>query len=186
MTSLADRMLAELRAWRVPMTMRELARRVRARDADVLAVLHSDPRFAQASSAPRKTYYLAEPSESALAAATRPGTAGTRRLARGSQCARILAVLEDGEWHTTAEIHQRVGGCVLHSRIAELRTRGFAIEHETTGPGAAGSRYRLLDEPAEGSLESSWPRRLVERDGSPDDPPPPSRSPHQLEIEVVA
>jgi hypothetical protein len=183
-TSLAERMLAELRAWRVPMTMRELARRVKARDADVLAVLRSDPRFAQTASEPRRTYYLAEPFPGGVRAA---GTAGTARLARGSQCARILAVLEDGNWHTTAEIHQRVGGCVLHSRIAELRARGFAIEHETTGQGASGSRYRLLDEPAGyGRTDSSTPRRFVERDGSPDPPPQPSRSPEQLEIEVAA
>lgn len=63
----------------------------------------------------------------------------------GSQNARLLAVLSDHDWHTTAELLRAVP-CIVHSRCAELRKRGYAVEHETTGPGAAGSRYRLLSE----------------------------------------
>jgi hypothetical protein len=37
---------------------------------------------------------------------------------------------------------------IVHSRIAELRKRGYIIEHERVGPGASGSRYRLLREAA--------------------------------------
>jgi hypothetical protein len=66
-----------------------------------------------------------------------------RKPARFSQCEKILRVLEDGEWHSTAEVLQQVPS-IVHSRIAELRKRGYIIEHETTGPGASGSRYRLV------------------------------------------
>jgi hypothetical protein len=54
-----------------------------------------------------------------------------------------MAVLKDGAWHTAAEIHQRAGFSRLNSRISELRKKGHAIEHRTTGVGAAGSEYRL-------------------------------------------
>ena len=32
-----------------------------------------------------------------------------RKPARFSQCEKILRVLQDGAWHTTAEIHERAG-----------------------------------------------------------------------------
>jgi hypothetical protein len=70
-----------------------------------------------------------------------------RKPARFSQCEKILRVLEDGEWHSTAEVLQQVPS-IVHSRIAELRKRGYIIEHERVGPGASGSRYRLLREAA--------------------------------------
>ena len=60
-----------------------------------------------------------------------------------SQCAQILDVLEDGGWHTTAEILGIVPS-VVHSRIAELRRKGYVIEHACDGPGADGNRYRLV------------------------------------------
>jgi hypothetical protein len=66
-----------------------------------------------------------------------------------------MRVLRDGRWHTAAEIHQLAGFSRLNSRISELRKRGYEIEHETTGVGAAGSRYRLKDsaeEPSDGPL----------------------------------
>jgi hypothetical protein len=70
-----------------------------------------------------------------------------RRPARFSQCLKILNVLEDGDWHTTSEILRAVPS-IVHSRIAELRKRGYIIEHETTGTGANGSRYRLVERQA--------------------------------------
>ena len=66
----------------------------------------------------------------------------------GSQTARLLDWLSDGEWWTTSELLYRVP-CIVHSRIAELRKQGYRIEHETTGPGASGSRYRLVQFDAE-------------------------------------
>lgn len=60
-----------------------------------------------------------------------------------SQCDRIAALLADGEWWTTRDLLREVPS-IVHSRIAELRARGYEIEHERVGPGAAGSRYRLV------------------------------------------
>lgn len=71
--------------------------------------------------------------------------ARARRPARFSQCAKILRALEMGGWWTTRELYEHVGGCVLHSRVAELRKRGFLIEHEYVPgkSGSEGSKYRL-------------------------------------------
>jgi hypothetical protein len=66
----------------------------------------------------------------------------------GSQAARLLAILADGEWHTTAELLREVPS-IIHSRVSDLRHKGFVVEHETTGVGAHGSRYRLIAVPAE-------------------------------------
>lgn len=66
-----------------------------------------------------------------------------KRPHRFSQSAKILTLLEDGRWHTTAEILRAVPS-VVHSRIADLRKFGWLIEHDTTGMGAEGSRYRLV------------------------------------------
>ena len=77
-----------------------------------------------------------------------------RPPARFSQCSKLLRILEDGEWYTTRDLLYEVP-CIVHSRISELRKRGYTIEHETTGVGAAGSRYRLKDsaeEPSDGPL----------------------------------
>lgn len=65
-----------------------------------------------------------------------------KRPHRLSQASRILTLLEDGRWHTTAEI-LRVVPSIVHSRISDLRKHGYLIEHDTTGSGAEGSRYRL-------------------------------------------
>jgi hypothetical protein len=51
---------------------------------------------------------------------------------RQSQNAQILELLSGGQWvghHRLYEI-----GCVAHSRIAELRTRGYVIEQLTLKP----------------------------------------------------
>ena len=66
-----------------------------------------------------------------------------------SQGERVLRVLADGQWHTTAEIHRRAGTMRLNSRIAELRKKGREIECEhlprKTGPRAY--RYRWMNAP---------------------------------------
>jgi hypothetical protein len=60
-----------------------------------------------------------------------------------SQEQALLKLLADGTWWSTAELLNEVP-CVVHSRIAGLRDKGFNIIHERTGPGAKGSRYRLV------------------------------------------
>lgn len=66
---------------------------------------------------------------------------------RFSQSSKLLRILEDGDWHTTRDLLRDVP-CIVHSRIAELRKRGYTIEHETVGVGAEGSRYRLISDEA--------------------------------------
>lgn len=66
--------------------------------------------------------------------------------ARRSQNDQILDVLADGNWHTSRQIHQHVF-CVLHSRINELRDRGYLIEHRGGGAGADLHEYRLTGWP---------------------------------------
>lgn len=187
--TLADRIERALRIAGYAMSIEQLARTMRCRTADVRLALRLDDRFQRvedvSGSQPRYLYTLAAHGVERSEPPARPGRAGRAIPTPGSQAARILAVLSDGYWHTNAEIHRKVGGCVLHSRIAELRKRGYVIEHVTTGSGATGSRYRLLDEPADTSRETAprRPRRFVERDGSPLSPP--SRSSEQLVMEVT-
>lgn len=62
---------------------------------------------------------------------------------------RILWVLSDGKFHSTANIHRQAGNMIVHSRIAELRSKGHAIEHEHV-PGRIGAqahRYRWTNIP---------------------------------------
>jgi len=66
---------------------------------------------------------------------------------RFSQSSKLLRILEDGDWHTTRDLLREVP-CIVHSRISELRKRGYEIEHETVGVGAEGSRYRLISDEA--------------------------------------
>jgi hypothetical protein len=55
----------------------------------------------------------------------------------------ILFILQRrGGWVSTSELLRDVPS-IVHSRIADLRKRGHDIQHKTTGPGAAGSWYRL-------------------------------------------
>lgn len=64
----------------------------------------------------------------------------------GSQNARILLALADGEWHTTAAIHRRAGASRLNSCITKLRKQGYVIESgRIEGKvGGASWRYRLV------------------------------------------
>lgn len=63
--------------------------------------------------------------------------------ATASQNARLRAVLSDGEWHSSRDLIRSVPS-VLHSRIAEMRRQGYAIEHKGGGAGAANHFYRLV------------------------------------------
>lgn len=119
-----------------------------------------------------------------------------------SQCDLILQVLRDGNWHTTAEIHQRAGFSRLNSRITDLRHRGLTImsgrvEGEPNGPRA--HRYRLVTsaEPsaatasADGSTDASGLVPSPQDTGSTGTRRPPAGSeasdlPEQLALEVAA
>lgn len=87
----------------------------------------------------------------------------------GSQNARILEILDDGRWHTSAELHRRVM-CVLHSRIAELnkhgRTEGFRVEHRGGGSGAENHEYRLVATPSDASPQGDRDRAVSALDAS--------------------
>lgn len=63
-----------------------------------------------------------------------------------SHCDKILAVLADGKFHTTAALYREVGPMILHSRISDLRKRGHCVEgrHVPGKTGADGYEYRLL------------------------------------------
>lgn len=67
----------------------------------------------------------------------------------------ILDVLGDGEEHSLAEIltrsmDDRGCGLTVHSRVAELRKKGYAIEHLTVKGAERGHAhtYRLISAPA--------------------------------------
>ena len=66
-----------------------------------------------------------------------------------SQNARILKALADGKWHTSANLQRKSGASRLNSRISELRSRGYEIEHEPVEgkKGWLAHRYRLLNPP---------------------------------------
>lgn len=69
----------------------------------------------------------------------------------GSQNARLLQVLADGEWHVSTELHERCGYMRTNSRISELRSYGHPILGESV-PGKTGTdgyRYRLIVEPVQ-------------------------------------
>lgn len=88
-------------------------------------------------------------------------------LRPNSQNARVLYVLSDGKWKTSAALQRKTGVARLNSRIADLRKVGFRIAHNVipgkTGPTA--HRYRLLNPPSQAELA-----RLIDlppRDGLP-------------------
>jgi hypothetical protein len=70
--------------------------------------------------------------------------------ARPTQCGSVLALLEDGCWHSTIEFVE-LGVLRVSARVHELRRRGFVIEvRRVEHPGgAAVYAYRLATaEPA--------------------------------------
>jgi hypothetical protein len=94
-----------------------------------------------------------------------------------THCEALLGMLERGGWVTCAEV-LREHPMIVHSRVSELRKRGHAIEHETTGTGAAGSRYRLASLEAsalvpagdDGSADASSEGGQAKREGPGTDP----------------
>ena len=64
-----------------------------------------------------------------------------------SHCQKILDALRDGQWHTTAQLYRDCGPMILHSRISDLRHKGFDVEgrHVPGMTGADGYEYRLAE-----------------------------------------
>lgn len=121
------------------------ARAVKARTADVLQLVRTDSRFSGPHRGGDGRLYYRLASDAPIVSAGR-GTRSRRR----SQLDRVLEILADGKWHTTAEI-LRLVPCVLHSRIAEARARGLNVECDhTAGVGAESYRYRLVAGPLTG------------------------------------
>lgn len=99
-------------------------------------------------------------------------TTVTHRISPDSQNGKILRALESGKWRTVAAIHRDAGFSRLNSRISELRSYGYRIEHRVNH-GAASTRgslrhsYRWLDapgtDPDTGELKIPQPRTLQER-----------------------
>jgi biotin operon repressor len=50
-----------------------------------------------------------------------------------SQCDRILDALQDarGDWVSMPELARVSGAYAVHSRVADLRARGFHVEHRS-------------------------------------------------------
>ena len=123
-------------------TLPEIARGVRAADAGVRDVLASEAFYASARDA-----YPADRAQAYRLASE--AADGLGRAARRSQNDWIADHLADGEWHTTANIHQHCGFSRLNSRISELRKRrGMAIEcrHiDGASRGAEAYEYRLIE-----------------------------------------
>jgi hypothetical protein len=75
-------------------------------------------------------------------------TAGPRRA---SQCDKVLARLEDsaGAWVSLPELVRVSGAYAVHSRVSDLRRRGYSIEQASEHrDGLVHSSYRLVDRPS--------------------------------------
>lgn len=57
------------------------------------------------------------------------------RLEKSPRLQRLLAVLQNGYWHSTRELILRANICAVNSTIAELRANGFEIECRQVGRG---------------------------------------------------
>lgn len=92
------------------------------------------------------------------------------KIGDGSQAARILHALRTGKWVSIAEIQRHTGPSRLNSRIADLRKRGFEIEHRVVkGKSKASLRhqYRLLNPPEKFPDPGAMPRDDLDRDATP-------------------
>lgn len=140
--TLADRIARVLALSDEPMAAQQVARVVRTREGEVRDALRLDARFVETATPHGARFTLASTASDARASSP----ARYRGILAGSQNHRILRVLGDGDWHTTAEIHRRAGFSRLNSRVAELRSRGFVIECERVSgeSGARGYAYRLV------------------------------------------
>lgn len=63
-------------------------------------------------------------------------------IATSPRLQRVLAVLKDGEEHTTRDIVRRASVCAVNSCVAELRANGYRISCQRRN---ATWRYRLTE-----------------------------------------
>lgn len=113
-----------------PRTVSELALLLRVRRSsvtDVLAAGGFERASAPAGGSARAVYW-------SVASSASQGVP--------SGCARLLAVLRDGEEHSSRALYRQLG-CMVHSRVAELRRRGHRIECRRAGDDYL---YRLVDD----------------------------------------
>lgn len=75
-----------------------------------------------------------------------------------SGCDRVLRMLSDGEWHTSAELY-RFTACIVHSRISDLRRHGHIIDkRHVKGRGAESIEYRLVSSDAAATVKTGGKR----------------------------
>lgn len=55
------------------------------------------------------------------------------RIGRSPRLQRVLALLSDGQWHSTLDIVTRAMVCAVNSCVAELRANGCVIECRRCG-----------------------------------------------------
>lgn len=123
MTSIADQVVACL-VEHGEMSSREIALEIRRRRADVLDALADDRLYTALRPDSRGIERQVWGARASLD--TRQGT--SRNGKRASANTRLLAILSDGAWHSHRDLYRI--GCIVHSRIAELRARGHRIECE--------------------------------------------------------
>jgi len=115
-------------------TMLEVARKVKARNQDVIdtiRALEASGRLYQADGPDGRIVY-------GLPSAP-TGTAGKSP----TDCDRLLAVLSDGREHSHLELYQL--GMIVHSRVADLRKRGHVIHTwRERHPNGTRHMYRLV------------------------------------------
>lgn len=124
------------------MTAREVAYAVGKRAGDVADLLKTDARFS--GPFPRADGRLVyRPAPRLLSAETARGRVpGGRR----SHCEKILDLLADGRSHSFRELYGL--GVMVHSRVADLRKRGYDIRVETvTDQGRRDYLYTLVGAP---------------------------------------
>jgi hypothetical protein len=160
--TLADRIAEWLRILDAPASCEQIARGLRTRTFEVRQALHSDPRFLaseRAVGAATTLRYTLSPSE------RRDGPDGAAKAKRPSQCDRVLALLSNRRWHNAMELYRL--GCVAHSRVADLRKRGYVIESRRLGlPGPdAIYEYRLVSGPSAKASASHAAGEVTERPG---------------------
>lgn len=67
---------------------------------------------------------------------------------RPSHVERVASILADGAWHTSDELYRRTR-CIVHSRIADLRRKGWEIEYQRLdGNTTRHHRYRVIRRPS--------------------------------------
>jgi len=55
------------------------------------------------------------------------------RLEASARLQRVLALLEDGQWHSTLDIVMAAQVCAVNSCVAELRANGFRVDCRRVG-----------------------------------------------------